>query len=214
MRPEENAGAEELGASETEGEEAAVTQSAKEGSVEEPEVVESAKESVDLTPEQEREKLYKQLLMLKAEFENYRKRVDRDRPSLIRLGKEDLLTRLLPLYDMLLDAHKQIAGHSEPVGDEEAADDWDPTVRSLVHGLELIFTEFTKLFKAEKISAIEETGQPYDFNRHEVLGQVETDEFPDGTVIDILQRGYLLDARTLRAAKVRIAKAKPQKTEK
>ncbi|MEK7743979.1 MAG: nucleotide exchange factor GrpE, partial [Elusimicrobiota bacterium] len=118
--------------------------------------------------------LLDQLLRLKAEFENYRKRVDRDRPQWERAGKSRLLERLLPLYDVLLSAHEAVLRHKERLeGSEE-----------LATGLELIFKEFTKLFEAEGVAVIMSLGKPYDFNLHEVLGQVETAEAPEGTVVD------------------------------
>jgi molecular chaperone GrpE len=149
--------------------------------------------------EKENKALFDQLVRLKAEFENFRKRTDREKPELVRHGKRELLERLIPLYDVLLAAHEQLAARSERMKDGAAAE--------LARGLELIFTEFTRLFKTEGIEVIEAVGKPYDFDRHEVMGQVETDESPEGTVVEELQRGYLLDGRTLRPAKVRIAKA-------
>jgi len=149
--------------------------------------------------EKENKALFDQLVRLKAEFENFRKRTDREKPELVRHGKRELLERLIPLFDVLLSAHEQLAVQSERMKDGAAAE--------LARGLELIFTEFTKLFKAEGIEVIEALGKPYDFDRHEVMGQLETDESPEGTVVEELQRGYLLDGRTLRPAKVRIAKA-------
>lgn len=147
---------------------------------------------------------YGQLLRLKAEFENYRKRVDRDKPQWERHGREQLLARMLPLYDVLVSAHEQVVRHGAEL---EKAGEGSGDVRGLVQGLELIFKEFTKLFEAEGVARIESVGKPYDFNLHEVLGQVETDEHPEGTVVEELQRGYTLGGKVLRAARVRTAKA-------
>ena len=149
----------------------------------------------------ESKSLFDQLLRLKADFENYRKRVDREKPALIRHGKRELLERLLPLYDVLLSAHQQVVLQTE----QPDAGDREPAVAEMMRGLEMIFGEFTKLFKGEGVTVIETVGKPYDFNRHEVLGQVETDEVPEGGVVDEIQRGYLIDDQTLRPAKVRIA---------
>ena len=144
--------------------------------------------------------LLDQLLRLKAEFENYRKRVDRDRPQWERAGKSRLLERLLPLYDVLLSAHEAVLRHKERLeGSEE-----------LATGLELIFKEFTKLFEAEGVAVISSLGKPYDFNLHEVLGQVETAEAPEGTVVDEVARGYTLEGKVLRPARVRIARPLPR----
>lgn len=156
----------------------------------------SASAPTGSTPEAENKALLDQLLRLKAEFENYRKRVDRDRPQWERAGKSRLLERLLPLYDVLLSAHEAVLRHKERLeGSEE-----------LATGLELIFKEFTKLFEAEGVAVISSLGKPYDFNLHEVLGQVETAEAPEGTVVDEVARGYTLEGKVLRPARVRIAR--------
>lgn len=147
---------------------------------------------------EENKGLLDQLLRIKAEFENYRKRVDREKPALIRHGREEVLSRLLPLYDTLLSAHEQVVRHN----------DEGRTAGEIVRGLELTFQEFTKFFQTEGIERMEAVGRPYDVDKHEVLGQVATDDFEEGTVVEVLQRGYLLQGRTLRTAKVRIAKKK------
>ena len=155
-----------------------------------------APKSADL--EADNKALLDQLLRLKAEFENYRKRVDRDRPQWERAGKSRLLEKLLPLYDVLLSAHEAVLRHKERLeGSGE-----------LATGLELIFKEFTKLFEAEGVAVISSLGKPYDFNLHEALGQVETAEAPEGTVVDEVARGYTLEGKVLRPARVRIAKKK------
>ncbi|MBI3549369.1 MAG: nucleotide exchange factor GrpE [Elusimicrobia bacterium] len=142
---------------------------------------------------------YAQLLQLKAEFENYRKRIDRERPEYVKLGKAQLWERLLPVYDVLFQAHEQVLKLSSAgAGD----------AKSVVAGLELVFKEFTRIFESEGISPIETVGKPFNHDSHDVLGTVETEEHPDGTVVEELQRGYMWQGRVLRPAKVRIAKAK------
>lgn len=140
--------------------------------------------------------LYGQLLRLKADFENYRKRVDREKPEWIRLGEAGLLSRLLPLYDVLLQAHGELVKASGSVQKE------------LMSGLELLFKEFNKVFESEGVKVIETVGKPYHHDLHEALGSVETDEHPEGTVVEELQRGYLWKDKVLRPARVRIAKPK------
>ena len=100
---------------------------------------------------------------------------------------------------MLTAAHQQIS--QGPGGNGQAA-------AELVRGLEMIFKEFAKLFEGEAVAAIDCVGKPYDFDRHEVMGQVESGEHPEGTVVEEVQRGYLLNGRTLRPARVRVATPK------
>ncbi|MBI4425858.1 MAG: nucleotide exchange factor GrpE [Elusimicrobia bacterium] len=149
-------------------------------------------------PEDRAASYYDQLLRLKAEFENYRKRVDRERPEWVERGRAGVLDKLLPLYDLLLQAHEQVAQLAPGEG----------ASRDFARGLELIFKEFTKAFESEGVRPIESIGKPYDYDRHEALGFVETDAQPEGTVVEELQRGYTLKGKVLRPARVKIAKAK------
>jgi molecular chaperone GrpE len=136
---------------------------------------------------------YDQLLRLKAEFENYRKRVDRDRPEYVRLGRAEVILKTLPIYDVLRLAHEQIqASHAET---------------ELARGMEGIFREFEKLFKEEGVVVMDPLGKPYDAALHEVVGMDEKSQAPDGQVVAVLQHGFLLNDKLLRPARVRIAKA-------
>jgi molecular chaperone GrpE len=136
---------------------------------------------------------YDQLVRLKAEFENYRKRTDREKPEFYKQGKADMLLKLLPMYDLLRSAHREIqASHAQT---------------PLANGMDMIFREFEKLFKEEGVTVMDPVGKPYDALKHEVLGTIEKEGAADGDVADVLQDGYLLGERLLRPAKVRIAKA-------
>jgi len=135
---------------------------------------------------------YDQLLRLKAEFENFRKRTDRERPEWVRAGREDVLAGLLPIYDVLAAAHLQIQAH--------------PSNEALAQGMELIFKEFNRLFETQGLAPIESVGRPYDHDLHEVLGTVERPDLEEGTVIEELQKGFTMGGRVLRPARVRVSK--------
>ena len=135
---------------------------------------------------------YDQLLRLKADFENFRKRSDREKPELMRFGRAAVVAKLLPVYDLLEQAHRQIqAQHSDT---------------ELAKGMEGIFKEFQKIFKEEGVTLMEPVGRPYDPTSQEVLGTVAKEGVEEGVVVDVLQNGYMLEDRVLRTAKVRIAK--------
>jgi molecular chaperone GrpE len=139
-----------------------------------------------------------QLMRLKAEFENYRKRVDREKPEYISMGRISILAKLLPLYDLLQRAHQEVqASHNDT---------------PLAKGMEGIFKEFDKLFREEGVAAMDPLNKPFDANQHEVFGTVDRDDCAEGLVADVLQNGFLLQDRVLRTAKVRITR-KPQKEE-
>ena len=135
---------------------------------------------------------YGQLIRLKAEFENYRKRVDREKPEWHVLGRAAVLSKLLPLYDLLQHAHQDVLkGYAET---------------PLAKGMDAIFREFDKLFKEEGVTAMAPAGKPFDPHYHEALGFADQPGTPEGAVADVLQTGFLLGDKVLRTAKVRLQK--------
>ena len=150
---------------------------------------------------------YNQLLRLQADFENYRKRVEKEKPELIKWGKAEILMKLMPLYDLLLAAHLHINNNKDAGGSGD-----------VLKGLEMIFKEFTKVFEAEGIRPMEPVGKPYDPMASEILGVVEGTDENDGLVTEELQKGFYYGDKILRPARVKIAKKKaapaPQAEEK
>jgi molecular chaperone GrpE len=143
---------------------------------------------------------YNQLLRLKAEFENYRKRVDREKPDWYKLGAAGVLGKLLPLFDLLRHAHQDIqSGHKDT---------------PLAKGMEAIFREYEKLFKEENVTQMDPLGKPFDPHYHEAFGFVNKPGYDEGAVADVLQAGFLLGDKVLRTAKVRLQKGEPKKDEK
>jgi molecular chaperone GrpE len=139
-----------------------------------------------------------QLLRLKAEFENYRKRVDLEKPEYIRLGQALVMAKLLPLYDLLQKAHQEVLdAHNDT---------------PLAKGMDGIFKEFDKLFREEGVALMDPLNKPFDTLQHEVYGTVERDDCAEGLVVEVLQNGFLSKDRVLRTAKVRISR-KPKKEE-
>lgn len=150
-----------------------------------------------------------QLLRLKAEFDNFRKRTEKEKSEAFLWGKMDIILKLLPVYDVMLHAHAHILKIMS--GDKAACG--GPT-EELCKGLEIIFKEFSKVFAAEDIRIMDVLGKPYDPMAHEVLGTVESGDCDDGTVVDELQKGFTVGNRVLRPARVRIAKKKETAEEK
>lgn len=140
---------------------------------------------------------YNQLLRLQADFENYRKRVEKEKPELIKWGKAEILMKLMPLYDLLLAAHLHINNNKYTGGSDD-----------VLKGLEMIFKEFTKVFEAEGIRPMEPVGKPYDPMACEILGVVDGNDENDGLVTEELQKGFYYGEKILRPARVKIAKKK------
>jgi molecular chaperone GrpE len=156
---------------------------------EEPSVVEE--ELAALTEEleatrRERDEYLEALRRLKAEFENSRKRQERERARILETASERLVVELLPILDNLDRA-------LEAEGD-------------IHEGVRAIRDQLVAALGKEGLLPVASDGQPFDPNVHEaVLGQ-PTEEHEEGTILQTFQRGYLLNGKPIRPAKVVVAK--------
>jgi molecular chaperone GrpE len=146
---------------------------------------------------EERPDYYGQLLRLKAEFENYRKRVDREKPEWVKLGRAEVAAKLLPLFDLLMHAHQEVKGGYADT--------------PLAKGMDAIFREYEKLFREEGVTSMDPLGKPFDPHTQEAFGFVDRPGVEEGAVADVLQAGYLLGDKVLRTAKVRLQKSSKEK---
>jgi molecular chaperone GrpE len=145
------------------------------------------------TLKEERDRYYDLLLRKTAEFDNYRKRVERERRELIAHATADVLTELLPVIDDLERAlNVDVPG--------EQADGYR-------RGVELIHRRLLDMLRRRGVTLMEAVGQPFDPHRHQAVTYEPVDGKPDGEVIEEFARGYLIGERLLRPAMVKVAKA-------
>ena len=123
-----------------------------------------------------------------ADFENYRRRAERERDELKRYAQGDVLRDLLPVVDNL---RRALAAGG--------------TVDDLKTGVELTLRQFTALLEQRGIAEVPALGAPFDPAVHEAVARVDDDTVEAPTVIDELQRGYTLHGKLLRPALVRVA---------
>lgn len=145
----------------------------------------------------EKASLYDKLLRGQAEFENYRKRVERERSELYQRGRDDVLLQFLPVVDNF---ERALSSLETSEGDEEA----------LRHGVELIHKQFKDALSKFGLEAVEAVGQVFDPHVHEAVTTEATDKHEENTVIEEFQRGYRIGDRLLRPAKVKVASS-PEK---
>jgi molecular chaperone GrpE len=138
----------------------------------------------------EKEELTATLVRRQADFENYRKRVERERQDEARRSTGRLLQELLPVLDGF---ERALAGHP-------AHDDYRK-------GVELIYRHLWDTLSKQGLERIVAAGKPFDPHFHQAIERVETQEHPDGSVLQVVQEGYLLDGRVLRPSLVRVAAA-------
>ncbi|AMV70785.1 nucleotide exchange factor GrpE [Desulfuromonas carbonis] len=133
-------------------------------------------------------------LRTRADLDNYRKRAQREKEDLGRFANENLLRELLPVVDNL----ERAVAHARESGTGDG---------SLLEGVEMTLGQLRKVFERSGVTAVEAVGKPFDPSCHEAMGQLESDELPPGSVIQELQKGYLLNQRLLRPAMVMVSKA-------
>jgi len=139
-------------------------------------------------------------LRLGAEFENYKKRSERDRQTSVKFANEAILTDLLPVLDHLEQAIM--------AAEKELKDNSNHAAVSLAKGVGMVLKQFEEVLGRYGVKAFSAKGQPFDPNFHEAMQQQESDTHPEGTVLEEYQRGYRLNDRLVRPARVVVAKAK------
>jgi molecular chaperone GrpE len=137
------------------------------------------------------EEYYDQLIRMKAEFDNYRRRTEKERTTHIAWGKEEILRKQVSILDILEQAL--------------ASTKISTNIESIRQGLEMITTEFVRMLSSEGIKEMDCLGKKFDPSLHEALEQVASDQ-SEGTVVAVLQKGYTMNGRVVRAAKVQVAK--------
>jgi len=133
----------------------------------------------------------------KAELENFKKRLTKEKDDFVQFANERLLQELIQIEDNL----------------ERALEVPNATLESLKEGVEMIQKQFSTFLKNQKVEPIEAIGKAFDPTLHEVLNQQESEEHEENTVIEEYSKGYTLNGRILRPAKVVISKKPAEKKE-
>lgn len=155
-------------------------------------------ETVEEIPVEEKERLTAELqemndkyLRLYAEFENYKKRVNKDKEELVKYGNEKLIYELLPVIDNLEMALK----HST-----------NETSEGLVQGVEITLKEFLKTLEKFGLTPIEATGKPFDPSVHHAMTLIEKEDIGEKIVVEEFRKGYMFRDKVLRPSLVAVSK--------
>jgi len=143
------------------------------------------------TLQREKDALQDRLLRTAAEFDNYRKRMDRERRDLSEYAATDVLRELLPIVDNFERALQAPA---------------TPETEALRKGIELIHKQMLDVLRKRGVKPIEALGADFDPNFHQAVIHEPSDTHREGEVMEELQRGYLIGERLLRPAMVKVAK--------
>src|SRR3989338_4092568 len=127
------------------------------------------------------------LKRLQAEFENYKKRIDKEKIEFVKYAQADMISQLLPVLDSFEIALKN-------TNDKE----------KFVEGIKIIYAQIYSVLEAEGLKPIKATGEKFDPYKHEVLMKQESEK-PEETILEEFQKGYMLNEKVLRHSKVKIS---------
>ena len=146
----------------------------------------------------ERDQLKDQLLRALADTENMRRRSEREAANVRKYGHTPFARDLVGAIDNLARVVE-----SAP----ENLDQADETVKSLITGIQLSWTELQSVIEKHGIKRVEPLGEKFDYNLHQAMFEVPTNNQPSGMVLEVVQHGYVLHDRLLRPAMVGVSKA-------
>ena len=164
----------------------------------EPEQPDAVTEQVIPPVVPEDEPMRDQLLRLRADFDNFRKRTQRERSELFLMANETLFLELLPIIDHFEMGFKSAEEHK--------------TDCSVTEGFRMVYNQLLDVLKKFNVTAIDTIGEPFDPHRHESLLHMPSDK-PAGTVIEQIRRGYMLGEKLLRAAQVIVSSGSAEQKE-
>jgi molecular chaperone GrpE len=142
--------------------------------------------------QRERDDFYDRLLRKTAEFDNFRKRVERDRKDMIEFAAADVIGDLLPIVDDF---------------DRALAADAPPEAKPYKSGLELIQRQLAELLKRRNVTTIDPLGADFDPHQHQAVAYEEVSGAREGEIVGVMAKGYRMGERLLRPALVKVAKA-------
>jgi molecular chaperone GrpE len=151
----------------------------------------------------EKEEYWDKFLRQQAEFENFRKRQEKEKLEFTKFANEAIILEMLEVLDNLERLVSLAEKHKEDF-------------QSFLKGVEMILAHLYELLKKHAVKPIEAVGKKFDPLYHEVLLTVKSDTDEDNKIVEEFQKGYLLENRVIRTAKVKVAKSQgpdEQKTE-
>ncbi|MFG1733845.1 hypothetical protein PAEVO_01900 [Paenibacillus sp. GM2FR] len=155
-------------------------------------------ESADEAGSAELEKLQAEVLehqqrtlRVQADFDNFRRRTQKEKEDLGKYASSKLITELLPVIDNFERALQ--------------ASEENPEFESFSKGVSMIFRQLESVLATEGLTAMKSVGEPFNPEYHQAIMQVESDEYEEGIVVEEVQKGYMLKDKVLRPAMVKVS---------
>ena len=139
----------------------------------------------------ESEENYQRLLRAQADFDNFRRRTQKEKEDLAKYASQKLIEEIVPVLDNFERAMATKPG--------------TPEVESFAKGMDMIFRQLQQVLEQEGLQAMNTVGEAFNPEFHQAIMQVESDEHEEGIVVEEVQRGYMLKDRVLRPAMVKVS---------
>nr|WP_154895101.1 nucleotide exchange factor GrpE [Paenibacillus xylanexedens] len=137
------------------------------------------------------EETQQRFVRAQADFDNFRRRTQKEKEELAKYASMKLVTELVPVIDNFERAMATV-----PEGTES---------QSFSKGIQMIFRQLETVLNNEGLTAMDTVGQPFNPEFHQAIMQVESDEYEEGTVVEEVQKGYMLKDKVLRPAMVKVS---------
>ncbi len=142
--------------------------------------------------EEEINDLNNRFMRLNADFQNFKKRVEKEKADVYQFGNEKMITDLLPILDNLERAYSS-------TNEESMASD------VIAKGVEMVIKQFKEILKKHGVEEIQATGEEFDPNLHHAVMQEDHETYKSNRVIDVFQKGYTLNGKVIRASMVKVS---------
>jgi len=140
---------------------------------------------------------YKDMLLRKAaEFDNFKRRIENETSNIVKFATESLIDDLIPV----LDDFERSLKHSKEIKESDA----------LVKGVEMIYLKLVKVLEGRGVKAFETVGKEFSVDYHDALMQMPRKDLPPHTVIEEVEKGYMLNDKVIRHAKVVVSSVPPE----
>jgi len=136
---------------------------------------------------------FDRILRLQADFDNIRKRMEKERHEFVKFANEGIVLELLNILDDLERAAELTQSEHQDLS-------------AFLKGVEMILAHLYEMIKEQGVKPIESEGKIFDPHFHEALMQIEDKNLPEHTIVEELQKGYMLNDRVIRTAKVKVSK--------
>lgn len=151
------------------------------------------------TSDKEAEEYLDHLRRMKADFENYKKRMLKERQKIVNWAIEDLIKEFLPVVD---DMERALDSSRE-----------SEQISSLLEGVEMVYNQFKELLKKKGVEQIPAEGEEFNPEVHEAIQRIESNEHPDNIIVEEMRKGYRIEDKVLRPSLVKVNKRQPSSRE-